>query len=326
MKKKLLDSATSSKLWWKVSSGLLNKKNAGSAIPPLQTSDGKTVMDSKSKANLLSDTFNAKSQLKEYSVPFDENSVPFADFPIPDYVRIRTRDVEKLLKLLQPDTSTGPDEIPAMLLKMCCSTLSHPLCQLIRNIYDRGEWPNTWKLHWIIPIYKRSSPGNPRNYRGVHLTPIISKIAERLIGNPLIKFLENNGHWCDAQFAFRKGHSVMDALAYACNKWLLAFNLTEKVGVYCSDIAGAFDRVATHILLKKLHRKGVRDKMLKFLKGYLEPRNATVCVGGEFSELKGLLDTVFQGTVLGPALWNTFFDDISKIITHADLTEFIFCR
>ena len=45
---------------------------------------------------------------------------------------------------------------------------------------------------------------------------------------------------------------------------------------------------------------------------------------GEISELKDLLDTVFQGTVLGPALWNTFFDDISRVVASADLVELLF--
>ena len=32
---------------------------------------------------------------------------------------------------------------------------------------------------------------------------------------------------------------------------------------------------------------------------------------GEFSDLSEIIDSVFQGTVLGPSLWNTFFADIS---------------
>ena len=113
-------------------------------------------------------------------------------------------------------------------------------------------------------------------------------------------------------------------LSYACNKWLLALHNNKKIGIYCSDIAGAFDRVATHVLLKKLYRKGIRTEMLNFLNSYLSPRKATVCVGGKLSELKELLDTVFQGTILGPALWNTFFDDISRVVASADLVELLF--
>ena len=145
---------------------------------------------------------------------------------------IRTRHVVKQLKQINVDTSTGPDHIPAMILKMCANTLSVPLCKLIRTIYFEGKWPEIWQLHSIIPIFKRNSPSDPKNYRGVHLTPILSKNCERIIGNPFIKFLEDNGNWCDAQFAFRKGHSVMEALCYACNKWILALHTNKKVGIY----------------------------------------------------------------------------------------------
>ena len=236
-------------------------------------------MDAKAKAELLANTFKDKSTLLEFTVPFDESSVPFESSPMNSLFAIRTRHVAKQLKSINVDTSTGPDHIPAMLLKMCADTLALPLCKVIRTVYFEGTWPEVWQLHWIIPIFKRKSPSDPKNYRGVHLTSILSKIAERIIGNPLIKFLEESGNWCDAQFAFRKGHTVMEALCYACNKWILALHTNKKVGIYCSDIAGAFDRVATHILLKKLYRKGIRTEMLNFLNSYLSPRKATVCVG-----------------------------------------------
>ena len=58
--------------------------------------------------------------------------------------------------------------------------------------------------HWIIPIYKRNSPSLATNYRGVHLTAILSKIAEKMIGGPVMKFLDDSGIWGDSQFAFRK--------------------------------------------------------------------------------------------------------------------------
>ena len=47
-----------------------------------------------------------------------------------------------------------------------------------------------------------------------------------------------------------------------------------------------------------------------FLADYLAPQVAKVIVGGSSSKPFTLQDMVFQGTVLGPSLWNVFFEDV----------------
>ena len=84
-----------------------------------------------------------------------------------------------------------------------------------------------------------------------------------------------------------------------------------KVGLYLSDITGAFDKVFKDFLLAKLHSLGVADQFLDFLNSYLSPRLGYVAVEGVFSEVLDLADMCFQGTVLGPALWNAFFHDVA---------------
>jgi len=93
--------------------------------------------------------------------------------------------------------------------------------------------------------------------------------------------------------------------------WILAVCSGKKVGTYLSDITGAFDRVCKIYLLAKLHAAGVGAKYLNFLDAYLSPRKGKVVVQGAESELFILEDTVFQGTVLGPPLWNVFFSDVA---------------
>ena len=97
--------------------------------------------------------------------------------------------------------------------------------------------------------------------------------------------------------------------------WIFAFCCGNCVGAFLSDIAGAFDRVFTPFLLSKLCEQGLGAKYLRFLTSYLVPRSGYVCVGGKRSSPISLADQVFQGTVLGPPLWNVFFKDvISSII------------
>jgi len=83
------------------------------------------------------------------------------------------------------------------------------------------------------------------------------------------------------------------------------------MAVYLGDISGAFDRVYKETLLAKLFSIGVPDFFLAFLDAYLSPRVGQVTVAGVMSDVFDLSNMVFQGTVLGPTLWNSFFSDIA---------------
>ena len=86
------------------------------------------------------------------------------------------------------------------------------------------------------------------------------------------------------------------------------------MGLYCSDVSGAFDKVCSERLLQKLELYGVRGKVLAFLRSWLADRVAVVVLSGAQSENASLQNMVFQGTVLGPPLWNTFFADVATVV------------
>jgi len=94
--------------------------------------------------------------------------------------------------------------------------------------------------------------------------------------------------------------------------WILAVCTGHKVATYLGDVSGAFDRVFKDYMLAKLHSSGVGTQYLNFLDSYLQPRRAAVVVEGTASDEFEIADTVFQGTVLGPPLWNIFFSDVTQ--------------
>ena len=53
---------------------------------------------------------------------------------------------------------------------------------------DEGFWPQAWRVHRLIPLFKRDEYFKPGNYRGIHITSILSKVAERLIAGHFGKF------------------------------------------------------------------------------------------------------------------------------------------
>ena len=158
-------------------------------------------------------------------------------------------------------------------------------------------------------MHKRKAVHNPDNYRGIHLSSQVSKVLERLLGRFFLPLLEQTGAFGPNQFAYRRKRGCKDALAHNVLQWVWWLHLGRKVGLYCSDVSGAFDRVPSDRLLEKLQRAGVGGKVLKLLGSWLNTREAVVVVDGAMSDKAVLQNMVFQGTVWGPPLWNTFFAD-----------------
>ena len=144
----------------------------------------------------------------------------------------------------------------------------------------------------IAPTYKKGSAFNAGNYRGVHLTSVLSKIAERVIGARLTPFLHQNA-FGNIQWAFSTGLGSKDLVTMLLMSWILADCSGKKVAAYLSDITGAFDRVCKIYLLAKLHAAVVGTKSLNFLDAYLSPRKGKVVVQGAESELFDIEGSAF---------------------------------
>ena len=94
-----------------------------------------------------------------------------------------------------------------------------------------------------MPLFKKKARSDPCNYRGVHLTSQISKVVERLVGKLFLPQLQLANGFGERQFAYSIGKGLRDALALSVLSWLLGLERGCLIGLYCSDVSGAFDRV-----------------------------------------------------------------------------------
>ena len=176
-----------------------------------------------------------------------------------------------------------------------------------------------------MPLHKRKSVYDPSNYRGIHLTSQISKLVERVLSFLFLPSLERLA-FGSYQFAYRRGRGARDAVAFYVLSWIQAFNDGQKVGLYASDVSGAFDKVSSSLLIAKLESFGIHDKMLKVIGSWLRERPAYVVVGGKFSKEITLRNMVFQGTVWGPYLWNAFFGDSVCALQFTEFSVVIYAN
>ena len=225
---------------------------------------------------------------------------------------------------LRDDSSTGPDLLPARILKRCAEQLGKPLQSLLQRMLETQSWPESWREHWVVPIYKKKAVFAASNYRGIHLTAQLSKVAERLLLPLIQSHISRLVAFGPNQFAYTICRGARDALAYLTMSWLLALNRRKKVAVYCSDVSEAFDRVLAERLLEKLRCKGVHPTMVALTESWLQQRTAHVVDEGQFSDKMVLKNMVFQSTVLGPSLWNLFYEDARRAIHETGFEEIVY--
>ena len=178
-------------------------------------------------------------------------------------------------------------------------------------------------MHWLFPLHKKRAKSKPDNYRGIHLTAQLSKVSERVLGRLFLPFLEETCAFGPNQFAYTRGRGLHDALALATLRWIRALSAGRRIGLYCSDVAGAFDRVPSELLLEKLKQRGVHPCLLAVVRSWLDPRPAYV-VDGVRSNCRMLRNAVHQGTVWGPPLWNSHFADAACPVNQLGFDETIF--
>ena len=319
-KKKLASLPKSSKQWWRLNRDLMRRKANISSIPALREGT-QWLTDAKSKANAFAKVFSSKAHLPEEAI-----DTPFFGEPnekIDSLLIFRSRVTKRLLKKLDGNKATGLDQISASILKELHDCIAIPFTHVVRRLFYEACWPKIWRHHMIVPIFKRGAAFQPGNYRGVHLTTVLSKVAEKMIGLHLVPFLRKTA-FGDNQWAFTAGIGSRDLVTMLLMSWILNVCLDKKVGAYLSDISGAFDRVFKPYLLSKLHGFGVGDDFLNFLDSYLAPRTGQICVQGEYSEIMQIENSVYQGTVLGPPLWNSFFSDVAVPASSAGGKEAMF--
>ena len=161
----------------------MQRKGVVSSIPALKTSDNQWVLHAKDKADLLSKIFAGKYGLSAEAKNDYTRLSDHQDTEQRALKRLHEKDAEIVLHNLREDSGTGPDGLPARILKTCSAALALPVLLLSMCILTSGVWPQLWRQHWVAPLYKKKSVYQPGNYRGVHLTAQLSKGVERLINH-----------------------------------------------------------------------------------------------------------------------------------------------
>ena len=90
-------------------------------------------------------------------------------------------DVYYILKSINTNKATGPDNISGRIIKKCVTSL----LPIIHNIFNSSlrlcKMPAIWKIGEIVPVNKKPLPKVDNDLRPVTLTAILAKCFERAV-------------------------------------------------------------------------------------------------------------------------------------------------
>ena len=294
--------------WWKVLKETLFGKS--SDTPPI-LSNGEMISHPQQKAELLSQYFDGKQSR-------DVINLPPTCHPSPKLTSLafKAKEVIHILSKLDARGGIDPTGFFPLIFKRLSNVFAPKLSALFRTLVRNGSFPDSWRTANIVPIPKCSSPSLPSDYRPISITPVLSKVFEKLL------VVRLNKHLADVipprQYAYRKGLGTCDALldiSSSCND---ALNEGSEMLIVQIDFSAAFDRVNHAGLLYKLENAGVGGNFLKILEEYLSNRSQRVILDGQFGEP---VSNVPQGSVLGPTMFLLYTADLFHL-TDNDLVGY----
>ena len=217
-------------------------------------------------------------------------------------ITVHINGVTKLLSDIKPYKSSGPDGIPAFLLKEVALQLAPPLTLVFQASLNQQKSPSDWKVAHVVPVFKKGDRASPNNYRPISLTCLCCKLLEHIIQSNIYVHLTNHQILCDKQHGFRAKRSCKSQLTLIIDDFATCLNNKHLIHAIFLDFSKAFDNMAHRKLCYKLSLLGIRGPILEWIKDFY-PIEHKVLMNGEESNPVDVISGVPQGTVLVPLLF-----------------------
>ena len=257
-------------------------------------------------------------------VYLEDHATDFSDTSVNELYNCPLTENELAMTLNNiKNSSAGHDDIPPWFYKNAGVSARKCLLLLYNASFAAGRLPEVFKKADLVAIPK---PGRDhteeKNYRPISLILVMSRIFENVMHRRVYHWAESSGHIPRTQFAFRHNHSSVHPLICLTQSIQHGFNTGKQTCVCHLDLKKAFDTVSPEILKFKLHKLGLRGRMLSWLSDFVSARKYRV-VRPSTTEYSEFGIGVPQGSGLSPLLFILFIADCSHRLkcSHVEFAD-----
>ena len=204
-------------------------------------------------------------------------------------------------------------------LKVAPALVADFLTPIINRICQTGKIPDMLKEGLLHPIHKKGKPKDiPGNYRGITITPVVTKILDTIILNH--QNAASPGRCHPLQFGFTKGRSPLHAAFLLTEAIAESKDNGEPLFVASLDVEKAFDTVQHNSLLDKLHQLGVQGVWWRLKRdSYQGLASRTMWKGEKSANLIQIKQGNGQGKTTSPDDYISHLHNLLEMTSEGDL-------
>jgi hypothetical protein len=174
-------------------------------------------------------TRDAAGSLPSASLPYDNLTL----------TSVSDDDVLKAIKCLKPNMTSGPHEVPGLVIRDCAAVFAEPLCFIFNLILKTSCYPMRWKPSAVCPIHKKDDKLEITNYRPIVLISNFAKVVEYILYNSSLHYVSQK--LSSNQHRFTKRRSTETNLVSISQYLSDALDNHSQVDAVYTDFSKAFE-------------------------------------------------------------------------------------
>jgi len=176
-------------------------------------------------------------------------------------------------------------------------------------------------------VAKLSVPLSPSDYRPISITPVLSRVLERIVVTdfiyPSLRFPPPFLSFAD-QFAFQPTGSTTAALIHLLHTVTNLLDTNPYVIVYALDFSKAFDSVRHSALLAKYAMLQIPDNIYNWVESFFKEHSHCTKFRGEISDFLNILASIIQNSAIGPASFVVTACELHPITSRSHMDKYTY--